>query len=275
MRFFEFKSMFGGEDTSSPTIDVPSSHIGPSVADGQKVLVALGYELPRFGVDGIDGPETSAAITKFQKDHGVPESGDFDKITVDALNKLVAEKGIVFKKSTDADVKRNHTSQVDLATIQDPDFNKKLEKVADQLGIDANDLRAIIKTESRFNPKSHNNIAGGLIGFTDKTARRLGTTLNDMLEMSAVEQLDYVYKFYRLVGVRPGMTRGDIYMLTFMPAYAYADDNTVLGQRGAGELGNTGLSKHAVWDQNPLFGKSKGKTYFTVGDVKNTINNVA
>jgi hypothetical protein len=93
--------------------------------------------------------------------------------------------------------------------------------------------------------------------------------------MDAIEQLDYVYKFYRMVGVQPGMDRGDIYMLTFLPAYATSPDSTVLGQKGAGELGNTGLSKHAIWDQNPMFGKSKGRDYFTVGDVKNTINRVA
>lgn len=155
------------------------------------------------------------------------------------------------------------------------DYNKKLVKVANSLGIDPNDLRAIIKTESNHNPKSRNRIAGGLIGFTDKTARGLGTTLPAILQMSAVEQLDLVHQFYKNAGVKPGMKRGEIYMLTFLPAYANAPDKTILGQRGGGQLGRTGLSKHAIWAQNPLFGKSKGKSYFTVADVKNTINNVA
>jgi hypothetical protein len=158
---------------------------------------------------------------------------------------------------------------------QDTDYNKKLVKVANALGIDPADLRAIIYTESRHNPQARNRIAGGLIGFTDRTARGLGTTLPNILKMSAVEQLDLVYQFYKNVGVKPGMKRGEIYMLTFMPAYANAPDNTVLGQKGGGQLGRTGLSKHAIWDQNPAFGKSKGKKYFTVADVKNTINSVA
>lgn len=167
------------------------------------------------------------------------------------------------------------TSTSGPANIQDTDFDRKLVKVANALGIEPSTLRAIIKTESRGNPRARNKIAGGLIGFTDRTARALGTTLNDILKMSALEQLDYVYKFYKMVGVQPGMDRGHIYMLTFMPAYANAPGTTVLGQKGGGKLGNTGLSKHAVWDQNPLFGKSKGKNYFTVADVKNTINSVA
>jgi hypothetical protein len=60
-------------------------------------------------------------------------------------------------------------------------------------------------------------------------------------------------------------------MLTFMPAYAYAPDSKVLGKKGGGTLDNTGLSMHKVWEQNPGFGKSKGKNYFTVGDVKSLI----
>jgi hypothetical protein len=90
--------------------------------------------------------------------------------------------------------------------------------------------------------------------------------------MTAVEQLDYVYKFYKMVGVRPGDDRGTIYMLTFMPAYAKSPDDTVLGQQGGGTLGRTGLSMHKIWLQNPVFGKSRGQSYFTVGDVKKVVN---
>ena len=163
----------------------------------------------------------------------------------------------------------------DTSSIKDPNFDKKLQKIAEKLGVDVKDLRAIIKTESNFNPKARNSIAGGLIGFTDKTARGLGTTLNDILKMDAVQQLDYAYMYWKRIGVKPGMNRGDIYMLNFIPAYASAPSSTVLGKKNGGQLGNTGLSMHAIWAQNPLFGKSKGKNYFTVADVKNTINNVA
>ena len=274
MRFNEFKNTAITEPTAL-TIGVPTGHKGVEVADGQKVLLLLGYKLPKHGVDGIDGPETSAAISAFQKDNGIAPSGDLDSATVAKLNQLISEKNLQFKKSTSADVKHGAGTQVDLSTIQDPNFNAKLEKIAKELGISSGDLMAIIKTESGGRPTARNRIAGGLIGFTERTARGLGTTLDDILKMDAVEQLDYVYKFYRMVGVQPGMDRGDIYMLTFLPAYVNASDSTVLGQKGAGELGNTGLSKHAIWDQNPLFGKSRGKEYFTVGDVKNTINRVA
>ena len=35
----------------------------------QIALILLGYELPRFGVDGLFGPETAAAVEKFKQDH--------------------------------------------------------------------------------------------------------------------------------------------------------------------------------------------------------------
>jgi hypothetical protein len=36
-------------------------------------LVLLGYELPRFGVDGLFGPETAAAVTKFKQDNSITD----------------------------------------------------------------------------------------------------------------------------------------------------------------------------------------------------------
>jgi len=158
---------------------------------------------------------------------------------------------------------------------QDKDFNVKLKKVADALGVDEAHLRKIIKFETAgtFSPSSHDpwNVSVGLIGFTERTARGLGTSKAALAKMTAVEQLDYVYKFYKKNGLKPGSDVGTMYMLTFMPAYAYAPDSKVLGKKGGGMLDNTGLSMHKVWEQNPGFGKSKGKTYFTVGDVKSLI----
>jgi hypothetical protein len=193
----------------------------------------------------------------------------------DILNKLSNFAGS--SKPTQSTDK--NTSKTDTGSIQDPDFNKKLTKVAGALGIAEADLRAIIKTESNFNPKAEdpNHVSVGLIGFTERTAKGLGTSKNEIRKMSAVDQLDLVYRFYKMVGVQPGMDRGTIYMLTFMPAFAKASDSTVLGKRDGGTLilpsgRSSGLSMHKVWEQNPAFGKSRGKSAFTVGDVKNLVN---
>jgi hypothetical protein len=168
------------------------------------------------------------------------------------------------------------------ANIQDPDFNKKLQKVAQALGISYDTLYKIIKFETAgsFSPSSKdpNNVSVGLIGFTERTARGLGTSKAELAKMTAVQQLDYVYQFYKNAGVQPGEDIGTIYMRTFMPAFVNASDSTVLGKKGGGDLilpsgKSSGLSLHKVWEQNPAFAKSKGRNYFTVGDVKSSIRN--
>ena len=45
----------------------------------------LGYKLPRYGADGDFGEETLAALTSFQKDHGVKADGKYGEETHKAL----------------------------------------------------------------------------------------------------------------------------------------------------------------------------------------------
>ena len=181
--------------------------------------------------------------------------------------------GDIANKAKDAVTSK--ATGTDTKTIQDPNFDSKLAKVATALGVAEADLRKIIKFETAgtFSPTSHDpcNVSIGLIGFTERTAKALGTSKAELGKMTAVQQLDYVYKFYKMNGLKPGSDVGIMYMLTFMPAYAYAPDGKVLGKKGGGPLDNTGLSMHKVWLQNPGFGKSRGKNYFTVGDVKSLI----
>jgi hypothetical protein len=283
MRFTEFRIK---EDQDLFHIDVPKGRRGTEIRDVQQALLALGYSLPKHGADGIRGPETVSAIKAFQQANQLTVDGDPGPETVGKLNDILKTKPDIAGKlvkslPTDVKVSTRSSAKIDISAIQDPDFNKKLEKIAKDLGVEANTLRAIIKNESRGDPtalfqsKTSKFRAGGLIGFTEDTARMLGTTLDDILRMTAVEQLDYVYMFYKKVGVQPGMNRGEIYMLTFLPAYAKASDDTVLGKQGGGTLPGTGLSMDKIWYQNPMFGRSKGRDSFTVADVKNTINNVA
>lgn len=267
MRFKEFSI------TESFTIANPAGRIGADVADVQKALVALGYELPRFGVDGIHGPETSGAIKKFQTDAKLMVNGDTDDATIDILNKLVKDRNIKLEKSTDKDVKRQSAQRsaanIDTKVIQDPDFNKKLEKIADQLNVKSSDLIAIMKQESRVDPKAVNPYSGasGLIQFMPATARNLGTTVEDIRQMSAVEQLDYVYKYFKMVGVGNG-SLGDLYMAVFMPKYVGASDNTVLGASGAAGFSGKVYAQNKSLDRN-----RDGR--ITVADVKQSVERYA
>jgi hypothetical protein len=51
-------------------------------------LILLGYELPKYGVDGLFGPETAAAVSKFIK-----EKVDEDEKSVNESVKLVSQGG--------------------------------------------------------------------------------------------------------------------------------------------------------------------------------------
>jgi len=88
-------------------VNVPTGRKGTAVADVQKSLIALGYPLPKHGVDGIRGPETTAAVKKFQTDNGLTADGAPGPITVAKINDVLTSKPEVAKKlvrTTDAEL---------------------------------------------------------------------------------------------------------------------------------------------------------------------------
>lgn len=232
MRFSEFKIIKEALDLG--------------VAQLQKELKAKGADLGDYGpnkdgIDGMMGPYTRRAAEKH------PE--------------IAAKYKDVLDKPNDASA-----AKIDTAAIQDPDFKKKLAKVAGALGVDTNSLLAIMKQESGVNPQAVNKSSGatGLIQFMPNTARQLGTTTEELYNMDAVQQLDYVYKFFKMVGVRPGMDLGDLYMAVFMPAHIGKPDNFVLGSAGAPGFAG------AVYRQNSGLDRNKDGT-ITVADVKSSV----
>ncbi len=276
MRFHEFNLL----ENAQFTVSVPTSTRSRDVADMQKALVGLGIPLPRFGIDGIIGWETEGAIKQFQTSMKQAATGKPDASMIAALNSQLAarpEDASKLTKSTDAEVKPKRP-EVDVSVIQDPDFNTKLEKIASQLGIESSVLVAIMKHESGMNPAAVNKLgsgATGLIQFMPDTARGLGTSVEELRTMSAVDQLDYVYKYYKRLGARPGSTLGDMYMLTFLPLYAYRDENTVVGELGGGLLpGTRKLTKNAIYKQNPSFDHNRDGV-FTIADVKRSVEKFA
>ena len=98
MRLMEF-------DLDQPGIKVPVGSRGPAWADLQKALIALGYKLPRHGVDGISGAETRSAIRQFEKNNKLTINGSPDQEMINLMNKILKDKGISFPKSTEKDVR--------------------------------------------------------------------------------------------------------------------------------------------------------------------------
>jgi hypothetical protein len=70
-----------------------------SVESMQIALILLGYELPRFGVDGLFGPETASAVNKFKQDNDieVEESSPITIATPETFEILITklkERGV-------------------------------------------------------------------------------------------------------------------------------------------------------------------------------------
>lgn len=103
-------------------VHTPNGIRNPDVADVQKGIVALGFDLPKYGIDGIRGAETSGAIAQFQKANGIDPTGVPDESTVAKLNDILKTKPELLaklKKSTMADVKGRSVGGDDTASVGD------------------------------------------------------------------------------------------------------------------------------------------------------------
>ena len=116
-----------------------------------------------------------------------------------------------------------------------PEFIAKIKEIVERLKMPAhcaNDLMACIAWESgeTFSPSVLNRAGSGAIGliqFMPKTAIGLGTTTAELAKMSAVEQLEYVYKYFKpYVGRLNNL--GDLYMAILWPSAVGKPDDYVL-----------------------------------------------
>lgn len=115
-------------------------------------------------------------------------------------------------------------------------FRKKVLEIADRLLIDPNFLMAIMSFETggTFSPKVKNAAgsgATGLIQFMPPTAKGLGTTIEALEKMTAVEQLDFVEKHF---APHKGklLTIEDAYMAVLFPKGIGKGKDFVLFEKG-------------------------------------------
>jgi hypothetical protein len=97
-------------------------------------------------------------------------------------------------------------------------FVSKVKDIAGKLSIKPDWLMAMMYSESKLNPQAINNItnATGLIQFMPATANGLGTTTSALYNMSALNQLDYVYKYFKPYANYIN-SYDDLYLITFYP----------------------------------------------------------
>ena len=114
-------------------------------------------------------------------------------------------------------------------TRKSAEFLNKTVSIAKELDANPNYLMAIMQFESgidhrKINPLSN---ATGLIQFMPFTARRLGTSISELLAMTEIQQLDYVRKYLLPYKGRLN-TIGDFYCSVLWPACVGKSDEYVL-----------------------------------------------
>lgn len=124
-------------------------------------------------------------------------------------------------------------------------FRDRVWWIADTLGLSPDDLMACMAWESgRSFSASVKNMAGsgatGLIQFMSSTAKGLGTTTADLAKMTAEDQLNYVYKYFRPYAGRL-KSLSDTYMAILWPKAVGKPDDYVLFEGGVAYRQNAGL----------------------------------
>jgi hypothetical protein len=109
------------------------------------------------------------------------------------------------------------------------EFLYRVASIAASLGIDPDWLMIVFKIESNIDHRAVNPMSGatGLIQFMPSTARGLGTSTASLKTMSNVQQLDYVYKYFKPYAGRLNDVT-DLYTVTFFPRALGKPDNYVL-----------------------------------------------
>lgn len=116
-----------------------------------------------------------------------------------------------------------------------PAFKARILWTADALGCHPSDLMACMAWESgeTFSPDIKNAAgsgATGLIQFMPSTAVGLGTTTQHLSELSAEDQLRYVYEYFKPYAGRL-RNLGDVYMAILWPKGVGQPDSYVLFDR--------------------------------------------
>ena len=121
----------------------------------------------------------------------------------------------------------------------------KLVEIAAALGCDPSWLTACMAFETgrTFSPSVRNATSGatGLIQFMPSTARGLGTTTDELAAMSRIDQLAYVYAYFKPYAGRLH-NLGDAYMAVLWPrAVGQPDDYVIFADGTSAYAANSGL----------------------------------
>jgi hypothetical protein len=198
-------------------------------------LINLKNPLRPIDVDGLCGPATISAIETVQRRDllmkrptGKVEPNDptFDLLTRDISADALSDEQIAWGARVSAA------------------FKARLIEIARNIGVDPNYLISAraFETGETFSPSIRNpNGATGLIQFTPATAIDLGTNTADLAAMTAIDQMNYVERYFDPYK-NTLETIEDVYMAILWPAAIGKPTSWVLFSKPSAEYGrNSGL----------------------------------
>lgn len=161
------------------------------------------------------------------------------------------------------------------------------------LGVDPNAVLSVLKHESNFNPGAKNEqlvdgqkrlIAGGLIQWINSTAKRYGTTVQDLLQMDALGQLPFVIAYWESMAKTFPSRKGrwtpeQALRAVFFPSSVGKPDAHVIGNKDAEPKDDSDAAAKAaafvrkVYEQNKGLDKNKDGL-ITAGEVDLSAKNV-
>ncbi len=119
---------------------------------------------------------------------------------------------------------------INLVKENQKDFGQKVISISDDLGIKPEWLMAVMYNETAFTLdskiKNPNSSATGLIQFTEATAENLDTTVDELVAMSNVDQLDYVKKYLKPYASKMD-SLSNTYLAVFFPKALYEADTFI------------------------------------------------
>ncbi|MEA2641501.1 MAG: hypothetical protein QOF51_2895 [Chloroflexota bacterium] len=195
----------------------------------ERMAQSLTTEETALGAAGPDEPlaaivksNSAGAATKAASVPALPALGAETRAALDSAQAALRAAG---EQSTGGPASLAWGARVS------PAFRAEVLAICGMLGCNPNDLMAAIAFESAetFSPSVRNPYSGatGLIQFMPTTAAKLGTSTDELAQMSAEEQLLYVEAYF--IPFRGHLnTLADLYMAILWPRAIGQTEDTVL-----------------------------------------------
>ena len=176
-------------------------------------------------------PKFNFSVPKYN-----PSSSSFGSYTCPSVSAL---------RSSSAGKSSVRTQSVSRTSVSglSGDFVNKVKQIAQRLNCSYDDLLAVMNSESGLNPRAVNSSSGasGLIQFTSVAVQEMNRvygmnlSLEKIRNMSAVEQLDLVEKYFKMTKSRAfssnaRLSAADLYSLCYLPGRATRDVLTHQGE---------------------------------------------